>query len=73
MIGELDESGRALGIRGEIECDGVVAAGEMATGQGGIQGGDAIDRSPKLTRAQQRHARRAKARAEANTIEEREE
>ena len=32
-IGELDESGRALGIRGENACSEAVAAGDMAAGE----------------------------------------
>ena len=56
--------------RGEAAIDGAVAAGETGAARGGIKEGDRV---PKLTRAQQRHARRAKARTEANKIEEREE
>ena len=34
-IGELDESGRASGIRGENASDEAVAAGDMVAGDGG--------------------------------------
>lgn len=33
LIGELDESGRALGIRGENACSEAVAAGDMVAGE----------------------------------------
>ena len=56
--------------RGKAAIDEAVAAGETGAARGGIKEGDRV---PKLTRAQQRHARRAKARTEANKIEEREE
>ena len=42
MIGELDESGRALGIRGENACSEAVAAGETDAAQGTSGDGDGV-------------------------------
>ena len=40
VIGELDESGRKLDIRGENACDEAVAAGVLVAGQGTSGEGD---------------------------------
>ena len=42
-IGELDESGRALGIRGENACDEALAAGDLVAGETGATQGTSGD------------------------------